>query len=114
RRIAEAIYNKWSYRMFSQVLGEEIQILENGHVWFYNIAFRGFVELYSVDKSAKKYIELYANTLRHVWLIGKDKETNLLSTDIREGKSEKSYDILHQGAYVEMLSRLSLIDIQEK
>ena len=114
RRIAEAIYNKWSYRMFSQVLGEEIQILENGHVWFYNIAFRGFVELYSVDKSAKKYIELYANTLRHVWLIGKDKETNILSTDIREGKSEKSYDILHQGAYVEMLSRLSLIDIQEK
>jgi|GEM_PF-80281 len=111
--IAEAAYKKWFIPFNSYILGESFQILEQGHVWFQAIMFRGFVELYKIDRN-RTYVTAYEKTLANAWLSNcRNRETNLLNSDFRGGTSQSSWEILHEGACVEMLARLASLALEE-
>lgn len=112
QNIAEAAYQKWFLTFKSYVLGETIQILDSGDTWFQAIMFRGYVDLYHVDND-RKYIDAYANTMRHAWQSNcRDKGTNLMSDDFRGYTSKTSWSFLAQAACVEILARLAMVDTE--
>ncbi len=108
--IAKSAYKKWFIPFNSYILGESFQILEPGHVWFQAIMFRGFIELYKIDGD-RTYVTAYEKTLSNAWLSScRNKGTNLLNGDFRGGTVETKWDILHQGACLEMLARLAALE----
>ena len=110
QNIAKAAYKKWFIPFNSYTLGEYFRILEPGHVWFQAIMFRGFIELYKLDGDAT-YVNAYKKTLANAWLSSaRNRSTNLIKSDFRGGTTQSSYDILFQGACLEMLSRLALLE----
>jgi len=110
QNIAEAAYNKWFTPFDSAILGESFQILEPGHVWFQAIMFRGFIELYKIDHN-RTYVTAYEKTITHAWLSDcRNTDTNLLNGDFRGGTSQTSWEILHEGACLEMLARLASLE----
>lgn len=110
QNIAKAAYKKWFIPFNSYTLGESFRILEPGHVWFQAIMFRGFIELYKIDGNAT-YVNAYKKTMANAWLSSaRNKTTNLINEDFRGGSTQSSFDILHQGACLEMLSRLASLE----
>lgn len=110
QNIAAAAYDKWFIPFESDILGESFQILEPGHVWFQAIMFRGYIELYKIDHN-RTYITAYEKTLTHAWLSDcRNEGTNLLNGDFRGGTNQDSWEILHEGACVEMLARLAALE----
>jgi hypothetical protein len=110
QNIAKAAYAKWFVPFNSYTLGESFRILEPGHVWFQAIMFRGFIELYNIDHN-KTYVRAYQKTLANAWLSSaRNRTTNLINEDFRGGSTQTDFDILHQGACLEMLSRLALLE----
>ena len=110
QNIAGAAYNKWFIPFNSAVLGESFQILEPGHVWFQAIMFRGFIELYKINND-RTYVTAYEKTLTHAWLSDcRNPGTHLLNGDFRGGTAQTSWEILHEGACVEMLARLASLE----
>ncbi|RZM25363.1 MAG: alpha-1,6-mannanase [Pedobacter sp.] len=111
QNIAKAAYKKWFIPFNSYTLGESFRILEPGHVWFQAIMFRGFIELYKQDGNAT-YVNAYKKTLANAWLSSaRNKTTHLINSDFRGGgAAQTSYDILFQGACLEMLARLAVLE----
>ncbi|MEH6305711.1 glycoside hydrolase family 76 protein [Olivibacter sp. CPCC 100613] len=110
QNIAQAAYAKWFIPFNSSILGESFQILEPGHVWFQAIMLRGYIELYKIDKD-RTYITAYEKTLSHAWLSDcRNAGTNLLNSDFRGGTTQNKWEILHEGACVEMLARLASLE----
>jgi hypothetical protein len=110
QNIAKAAYRKWFIPFNSYTLGESFRILEPGHVWFQAIMFRGFIELYKQDGN-KIYVKAYQKTMANAWLSScRNKSTNLLNGDFRGGSSQSSWEILHEGACLEMLARLAALE----
>ncbi|MFC6100556.1 glycoside hydrolase family 76 protein [Olivibacter domesticus] len=110
QNIAGAAYNKWFIPFNSAVLGESFQILEPGHVWFQAIMFRGFIELYKLNND-RTYVTAYEKTLTHAWLSDcRNPGINLLNGDFRGGTTQTSWEILHEGACLEMLARLAALE----
>ena len=110
QNIAKAAYKKWFVPFNSYTIGESFRILEPGHVWFQAIMFRGFIELYKIDGN-KTYVKAYQKTMANAWLsTARNKSTNLINDDFRGGSTQSSYDILFQGACLEMISRLALLE----
>jgi len=108
--IAKSAYKKWFIPFNSYTLGESFQILEPGHVWFQAIMFRGFVELYKIDGD-RTYVTAYEKTLSNAWLSNcRNKSTNLLNGDFRGGTTQTSWEIIHEGACLEMLARLASLE----
>nr|WP_068892959.1 glycoside hydrolase family 76 protein [Pedobacter panaciterrae] len=110
QNIAKAAYKKWFVPFNSYTLGESFRILEPGHVWFQAIMFRGFIELYKQDGN-KAYVKAYQKTLANAWLSScRNRSTNLLNGDFRGGSNQSSWEILHEGACLEMLARLASLE----
>lgn len=110
QQIAEAAHNKWFTPFHSHILDESFNILEPGHVWFQAIMMRGYVELYNIDKNSE-YIDDYRKTLEHAWLSdARNKDTNLINENFKGTTTQDKWEILHQGAIVEMLSQLAMLD----
>ena len=110
QNIAKAAYKKWFVPFNSYTIGESFRILEPGHVWFQAIMFRGFIELYKIDGN-KTYVKAYQKTMANAWLsTARNKSTNLINDDFRGGSTQSSYDILFQGACLEMISRLASLE----
>jgi hypothetical protein len=110
QNIAKAAYKKWFVPFNSYTLGESFRILEPGHVWFQAILFRGFIELYKIDHD-KTYVKAYQKTLANAWLSSaRNRTTNLINSDFRGGTTQVDFDILFQGACLEMISRLALLE----
>ena len=112
RAIAKSAFDKWFEPYFSSVLHENISMLIDNHAWFSAVMFRGFVELYKIDPSTKEYIDAYANTMKHAWQSScRNTSTNLLNYESFKGdKSMSSWEILHEGACVEILARLAALE----
>lgn len=107
--IAKAAHEKWFVPFKSYLLNDEFNILEPGHVWFQAIMLRGYVELYHIDNDIT-YLEEYRKTLEHAWLSNaRNRDTHLINEDFRGLKTQNEWDILHQGAILEMLSQLSTV-----
>ncbi|EGK00227.1 glycoside hydrolase family 76 protein [Dysgonomonas gadei] len=111
QNIAEASYNRFFKDYYSAALGQNFKIVESSHVWFNAILFRGFVELYKIDNN-NKYVTSYAKTMQHVWKTSRNTNTNLLNEDYCDGNGQSSWDILQQGAFVEILSVLGQLERQ--
>jgi rhamnogalacturonyl hydrolase YesR len=110
QNIAKSAYAKWFVPFNSYTLGESFRILAPEHVWFQAIMFRGFIELYKVDGN-KTYVRAYQKTLANAWLSSaRNRTTNLINSDFRGGTTQNDFDILYQGACLEMLSRLALLE----
>ncbi|MES2454864.1 MAG: glycoside hydrolase family 76 protein [Bacteroidota bacterium] len=110
RDIAKAAYKKWFIPFNSYAVGQSFRILEPGHVWFQAIMFRGFIELYKLDGD-KTYVNAYKNTMANAWLSScRNKSNNLLSADFRGGNAQTSWEIIQEGACLEMLARLALLE----
>ena len=117
RAIAEPAYRRWFREYYSSPLQESIRIL-HGHTWFNAILFRGFIELYKTEKELygdadRKYILAYEKSLSHAWLSNCRQNTNLFNDDFTGASSQSSWDILFQGAVVEMLARLASLERDE-
>lgn len=110
QNIAKAAYKKWFIPFHSYALGESFQILDPGHVWFQAIMFRGYIELYKIDRD-RTYVTAYEKTLSNAWLSTcRNEVTNLLNGDFRGGTTQTSWEVIHEGACVEMLSRLASLE----
>lgn len=109
QRIAKSAYKKWFMAFHSDALGEDFNILKPDHVWFQSILLRGLIELYRIDGN-REYVTAYEKTLSNAWLTDcRNKETNLLNSDFRGINAQTQWDILHEGAIVEMLSKLGML-----
>lgn len=113
QQIASAMYEKWFSRFYSNVLGRQIMMID-GHTWFNAVALRGFIELYKLDGN-RKYVSGYEDMLDHAWQSTcRNKTLDFLSYDnFRGGINQTSWDILHLGATVEMIARLSSLKMDE-
>ncbi|GAA4777736.1 hypothetical protein GCM10023231_00150 [Olivibacter ginsenosidimutans] len=110
QNIAQAAYTKWFTSFTSPIFNETFQILTPGHVWFQAILLRGYIELYKIDND-RTYITAYEKTLTHAWLSDcRNAGTNLLNGDFRGGTTQDKWEILHEGACVEMLARLASLE----
>lgn len=110
QNIAKSAYKKWFIPFHSYTTGESFRILEPGHVWFQAIMLRGFIELYKIDGN-KTYVKAYQKTMANAWLSNaRNKTTGLINEDFRGGTTQINFDILHQGACLEMISRLALLE----
>lgn len=106
--IASSIFGQWGSYFQSYTLGSGFNTIDpDGHVWFRAILLRGLIELYKIDKN-RKYVDAYEKLLNNAWLSNcRNKETNLLNYDFRGGTTQNNWEILHEGACVEMLARLA-------
>ena len=110
QQIARSAYKKWFIPFNSYTLGESFRILDPGHVWFQAVMFRGFIELYKQDGN-DTYVKAYQKTMANAWLSSaRNRSTNLLNGDFRGGSVQTSWEILHEGACLEMLARLALLE----
>lgn len=112
QQIAYSAYRKWFSLFKSEVLNEDIAIINpGGSAWFYAVLLRGFVELYKIDKN-REYVTAYEKTLTNAWLSNcRNKVNNLLShNDFRGINIQSSWEILHEGACIEMLARLASLE----
>lgn len=112
KNIAESAYNKWFSDYTSSVLNDTFKLLEptgGDGLWFHAIMFRGFAELYTIYPE-RKYITSFDKSLTNAWLSNaRNKTTNLLSGDFSGRTQENSWPLIQEGACVEMLARLSMI-----
>lgn len=112
QQIAYSAYRKWFSLFKSEVLNEDIAIINPGEsAWFYAVLLRGFIELYKIDKN-REYVTAYEKTLTNAWLSNcRNKVNNLLNhNDFRGINIQTSWEILHEGACVEMLARLASLE----
>lgn len=112
QQIAYSAYRKWFSLFKSEVLNEDIAIINpGGSAWFYAVLLRGFVELYKIDEN-REYVTAYEKTLTNAWLSNcRNKVNNLLShNDFRGINIQSSWEILHEGACIEMLARLASLE----
>jgi hypothetical protein len=110
QNIAKAAYQKWFIPFNSYATGESFRILEPGNVWFQAILFRGYVELYKVDGN-KTYVKAYQKTLANAWLSkARNRTTGLINEDFRGGSTQADFEVIHQAACLEMLSRLAMLE----
>lgn len=113
KAIAQSAFNKWFSLYTSKPLHKDIYMLDEGEsAWFCAVMFRGFLELYKQDPTTKNYVESYAEMMKHAWMSDcRDQVTNLLNYgSFRGNKSQTSWEILHEGACVEMLANLAFLE----
>ena len=95
----------------SKELNLTFNILAPGHAWFNTIMCRGFFELYSIDND-RKYIDDIEKSMIHAWSSSCHQGNNLLNDDdLRGGTTKTSWEILHQGALVELYARLAVLEL---
>lgn len=105
--IAESAHLRFfeTYRLST---GESVIMLKQGSLWFHSIMFRGFAELYQIDKN-KKYIFSFRESLDHAWKYARDPYTGLFNADLSGRNIDSKKDILTQGAIVEMYARMATL-----
>ncbi|WP_256003377.1 glycoside hydrolase family 76 protein [Pedobacter deserti] len=112
QNIAKSAYKRWFIPFNSYTIGQSFRILAPDHVWFQAIMFRGFVELYKIDKN-RAYVSAYEKTMENAWRSNaRNRGTNMINDDFRGGTTQTSWEILFQGACLEMLARLAALEQQ--
>lgn len=112
--IAESCHKKWFIPYHSKELELSFNILAPGHAWFNTIMCRGFFELYSIDND-RKYIDDIEKSMIHAWNSSCHQSNNLLNDDdLRGGTSKDSWEILMQGALVELYARLAVLERENR
>lgn len=112
-QVAEACHKKWFASYHSDILQRDFNILSPGHSWFNTVMCRGFFELYSTDKNPS-YLEDVRNTMLHAWF-GKARHISGLinDEDLSGAVSMSKWEILRQGALVELYALLSMWQLEK-
>jgi len=92
---------------FTTAEGKNIKLFKNTGNWFNAILFRGYVELYQLDKN-KEFITIFEDNLDHLWNHIRDKN-GLFSKDWKGEKNEEYKWLLDQASLVEMWATLAEI-----
>lgn len=87
-----------------------LRVLNNGDIWFSAVMFRGFAELYKVDKNPI-YIKSFKNSLKHAWTSMRD-EQGLFGTNWTGDDEKEEKWLLTQAAMVEMYTRYSCVNVE--
>lgn len=107
KQVAEAAYKKYFYNY--SVSGESIKVLEKGDLWFHAIMFRGFAELYELDKDAK-YITSFKKMLDYAWRNAREEGSGLFNSDMSGSSVDESKDIRTESAIAEMYARIATLN----
>lgn len=92
---------------FETPQGKTIRLFKNTGNWFNVILFRGYAELYSIDKNPE-YIGIFRDNLEHLWMNGRD-DHGLFSKDWTGTKNDEYKWLLDQAAMVEFYAALAAI-----
>lgn len=107
--IAQNAHEKWFKPYHSQELNESFNILKPGHFWFHTIMARGYFELYSIDND-RRYVNDIEKSMLHAWSSKCHQSNNLINdSDLSGDTPQTKWDILQQGAVVEMYARLATL-----
>lgn len=88
---------------------ENFRLINKGDIWFTAVMLRGFIELYHLDNN-KEYLQAFDKSLDYAWKHSRDKH-GLFNVDLSgEQKDDKKW-LLTQAAIVEMLARLSVLNL---
>lgn len=85
--------------------GKNIRLFKNTGNWFNAILFRGYKELYLLDKNPE-YIQVFNDNLEYLWNHSKD-ENGLFGKDWKGQKKEHHKWLLDQASLVELYAGLS-------
>ncbi len=107
--IAKSVINHFTEE-FTTPEGKKIRLFRNSGNWFNAILFRGYVELYHLDKNPE-YIQLFADNMDHLWTNVRDKN-GLFSKDWKGEKDDQYKWLLDQASLVEIWATLA--EIREK
>ncbi len=106
QNIAKSGYN-YFFTDFKTSEREEFRLLKKSDVWFIAVMFRGYIELYNLDKN-DVYINAFRKNLEYAWTHMRD-EKGLFSTDWTGEKKDDKKWLLTQAAFVEFYGRLAEI-----
>jgi predicted alpha-1,6-mannanase (GH76 family) len=85
--------------------GKQIKLFKNTGNWFNAILFRGYAELYQLDKN-KEFITIFEDNLDQLWNRVRDKN-GLFSKDWKGEKDDEHKWLLDQASLVEMWATLA-------
>ena len=103
QNIAQSAHN-YFFEDFSAADGSKMKILKKGDIWFTAIMFRGFVELYHLDKN-KTYLQDFEQNLNFAWKNMRE-QNGLFNSDWSGQTKDKSKWLLTQFAMAEMYARM--------
>jgi uncharacterized protein YyaL (SSP411 family) len=87
--------------------GKRIKLFKNTGNWFNAILFRGYIELYRLDKNSQ-YVSIFSDNMDQLWNHVRDKN-GLFSKDWK-GQNDDEYKwVLDQASLVEIWATLSEI-----
>lgn len=87
--------------------GTDMRFFKNRGVWFLAVMFRGYVELYSINKDYQ-YIQVFEENLNLAWEKGRY-ANGLINADWSGRQKEKNQWLLNQGAMVELYATLAAV-----
>jgi len=88
--------------------GKQIRLFKNTGNWFNAILFRGYVELYQLDKN-KEFVTIFEDNLDQLWNRVRDKN-GLFSKDWKGEKNDEYKWLLDQASLVEMWATLAELE----
>jgi len=103
QNIAQSAHN-YFFENFSAADGNKMKLLKKGDIWFTAIMFRGFVELYHLDKN-KTYLQDFDKNLNFAWKNMRE-QNGLFNSDWSGQTKDKSKWLLTQFAMAEMYARM--------
>lgn len=106
QRTAESAHQYFMHE-FTPANGKPFRLINKGNTWFTAVMFRGFVELYKIDKNSI-YVDDFAKSLDYAWEHARD-SNGLFSTDLSGETTETVKWLLTQAAMVEMYARMAEI-----
>ncbi|MDR1809980.1 MAG: glycoside hydrolase family 76 protein [Prevotella sp.] len=106
QRIAAACYAHF----FEKPTGYEgkYRLLKKGNTWFTAVMFRGFAELYAIDRNPL-YMDAFRENIDYAWRQLRNKD-GLFADDWNAAAGKPTKWLLTQSAMVELYARMALID----
>jgi len=107
QQIGESVVNHFT-EDFTTGEGKKIRLFKNTGNWFNAILFRGYAELYQLDRN-DRYISIFRDNMDHLWFNVRNKD-GLFSKDWKGQKEDEYKSLLDQAGLVEiwaMLARVS-------
>ena len=107
QQIAKSAINYFTEN-YTTAEGNQIRLFKNTGNWFNAILFRGYMELYSLDKN-KEFINVFENNLDQLWNHIRDKN-GLFSKDWKGEKDDEYKWLLDQASLVEMWATVAELE----
>jgi predicted alpha-1,6-mannanase (GH76 family) len=104
QRIGGSLINHFT-EGFTTVEGKKIRLFKNTGNWFNAVLFRGYAELYKLDRK-DLYIAIFRDNMGHLWNNVRNKD-GLFSKDWKGQKEDEYKSLLDQAGLVEIWAMLA-------